>query len=574
MATDPDQHRSGRLPQAAVPQAQAIPQAAPLAQDGNLPQAQPIQPQTQPAGQTRPVQTQPKPVPQTTGPRPIVVAAGSTGPTHQLREDSQPTEELSSIALRSSPPWLISAAFHMTVLIILGLLVVAIRSDDGISLDVAVDIYAEDLGDQLEFDSPLGMDDVVEVEEPILSLSDLPEVDDPFAAPLELELYPDGSTASSDIHANQIGMALDGREEGSKRALLGRYGGNKTTEAAVLAGLQWLARNQTANGSWSLAGPFNEGVLRDYDNRVAATAMALLAFQGYGVTQTKGNPAAFRRNVARGWSWLLKQQNDHGNFYHVGDDPIHPHHRFYTQGMCTIAICELYGMSKDKQYQDPAQRAVKYCLQSQSSKGGWRYNPNSDSDVSVTGWIVMGLQSARMAGIEVPDEHFSRVGSYLDRVAQGGGSRYPYQNGGQARLSMTAEGLLCRQYLGWNRDDERLVRGVEWLTEPGNLIDYGSSRNIYYWYYATQVTHHMEGDYWKRWNEVMRQAVPEHQVKTGAEKGSWSPDENDVFDRSGGRLYVTCLSIYMLEVYYRHLPLYTKIYTRLLKSGRTNRFND
>ena len=86
----------------------------------------------------------------------------------------------------------------------------------------------------------------------------------------------------------------------------------------------------------------------------------------------------------------------------------------------------------------------------------------------------------------------------------------------------------------------------------------------------------MEGDHWKTWNAVMRQVLPEQQVKRGREKGSWDPERPslDQWAPHGGRLYVTCLSIYMLEVYYRHLPLYTKIYTRLLKSGRTDRFNN
>jgi hypothetical protein len=77
----------------------------------------------------------------------------------------------------------------------------------------------------------------------------------------------------------------------------------------------------------------------------------------------------------------------------------------------------------------------------------------------------------------------------------------------------------------------------------------------------------MEGEWWTRWNNVMRQEVPEHQVKTGRDAGSWEPDLSDMYESHGGRLYTTCLSIYLLEVYYRHLPIYT-IYTNLRKSGR------
>jgi hypothetical protein len=65
----------------------------------------------------------------------------------------------------------------------------------------------------------------------------------------------------------------------------------------------------------------------------------------------------------------------------------------------------------------------------------------------------------------------------------------------------------------------------------------------------------MEGEAWQQWNSVMRQLLPERQEKRGSEKGSWDPI-NDRWGDAGGRLYVTCLSLYVLEVYYRHLPIY------------------
>ena len=65
----------------------------------------------------------------------------------------------------------------------------------------------------------------------------------------------------------------------------------------------------------------------------------------------------------------------------------------------------------------------------------------------------------------------------------------------------------------------------------------------------------MDGDDWNRWNNAMRQAVPAAQTKTGSDRGSWSP-LNDRWGSHGGRLYTTCLSIFMLETYYRHLPIY------------------
>jgi len=464
------------------------------------------------------------------------------------------------ILSENSPAWLVSTIFHMLLLILMGTVVYVNTPDDSIRLNAEA-VFAEKLGDQLLLDAP-GLPDIKTTAEDVTRApDDLPPVEQPLAAPSQLpEVRPEGPTATSDVAPPQIGVALSGRQEGSARRkdLLGQYGGSELTETAVNKGLEWLAKNQQRSGSWSLSGPYAGGVPRDFDNEAAATAMALLAFQGAGNTHLDGR---HKMNVARGWKWLLRQQDADGCFFHGGGF----NHRFYTQGQCGIAVCELYGMSRDAKYKAPAQRAVEYLVRCQSPLGGWRYTPNVDSDVSVTGWVVMALQSARMAGLEVPYECFQKVVRYLDSVAQYDGARYPYQLNGDVRLSMTAEALLMREYLGWSRDDPRLVAGLNWITSSENLVNFKSDqpgRNAYFWYYATQAAHHVGGDVWQRWNNAMREELPRQQTARGREAGSWDalkPIE-DQWANHGGRLYVTCLSIYMLEVYYRHLPIYSSVY--------------
>jgi hypothetical protein len=276
-----------------------------------------------------------------------------------------------------------------------------------------------------------------------------------------------------------------------------------------------------------------------------------LAFQGHG--DTHNEPGRFQKNVAGGWNALLKFFDKQGSFHASG---VPQHHLLYTQGQATIALCEIYGMTEDPDFKEPAQRAVNYLIKIQDKAGGWRYFPGDDSDTSVTGWIVMALQSARMAKLQVPEATLARIDKFLDSVSGKGGTRYSYRPERPPTNVMTAEALLCRQYLGWPRNDKRLVDGVRYLLENPMVW---SKRDVYYWYYATQVMHHMEGDAWREWNAVMRQMLPEQQVKEGKERGSWEP-AGDAWGPTAGRLYVTCLSCYMLEVYYRHLPIYTKIY--------------
>jgi hypothetical protein len=475
-----------------------------------------------------------------------VRTTGSTPAAEKKEED-----DLSKLAARNAPPWLISAVVHMLIMIILGLWFFPIALRDMVQIEVVNSAIPEEEDDEeLDGDQMMISNANPEAVEEIITPQFLPQVDDPFAAPPNLEITPDGTSATSDIRAPVIGLALNGREEGSRKMLLGAYGGTGKTEGAVQLALSWLAKQQRSDGSWSLRGPYPDGA--SVENTAAATAMALLAFQGNGNTHQTGK---FKQIVAAGIKYLLSIQDEQGNFFQGGPFT----HGLYTQGQCTIVICELYGMTKDPKLKKPAENAIAYCCKSQDrSLGGWKYNPGDYSDTSVTGWVLMGLQSARMAELEVPKETLLLVGKYLDSAQQEGGSRYAYEPGKESNVVMTAEGLLCRQYLGWPKSDERLDRGTEYLVQPENLPNW-EDRNVYYWYYATQVLHHYEGPRWQRWNEVMREMLPAKQERSGDNAGSWHPTagEPDRWGFQGGRLFVTCLSTYVLEVYYRHLPLYS-----------------
>ena len=523
---------------------------------GPLPAAGSSHPQTPPAPTTAsasgvqapiaaPVAAANRPVPLSAANRPVpVTKAAASGPIPKL--DNRPEEDGDAVvtekAVRAMPPWLVSTLVHMVLLIILAVIGFAPELKNQINIEAT---YAETLGEQTLDDTLQSADSLnIEVEVPTLSFGPV-SVDDPFAAPPEMALIDlDATKASAEaIDAPAIGLALSGREAGQKKALLAAYGGNATTEEAVKTGLEWLKRNQLKDGSWSLTGPYSEG--GGIEHKVSATAMALLAFQGAGHTHKSGD---FQREVSRGWDYLLKLQTPDGFF----ETESAAHHRLYAQAQATIALCEIFGMTKDDKFRLPAQKAIDFVHKAQAPEGGWRYEPKIDSDTSVTGWYVMALQSAMMAGIEVQSPSLDKINQFLDKVALEDGSRYCYKPGMEATLTMTAEGLLCRQYLGWKHSDPRLKAGIDYLN--ANPINY-NDQNVYYWYYATQAAHHMDGDEWNQWNAVMRQAIPTAQTKTGAERGSWSPS-GDRWGAHGGRLYVTCLSIYMLEVYYRHLPIY------------------
>jgi hypothetical protein len=488
-------------------------------------------------------------VPATTANRPILVPQNAEEPRVRAKPEADEPARPDELIKKNAPPWLISMGVQMALVIFLGLWMVPQSIPTGVQLVAG---YAEQFGEQLEDDSFTFETEVPE--ESALSLAEMQQVEDPFAAPPELAINPDGNTATSELNAPQIGMALEGRDQGMKEALLSAYGGTVGSEAAVQRALEWLVKQQKADGSWSMKGPYPDGAF--VENTAAATAMAMLAFQGNGHTHVKG---LYQKTVDKGKKHLLKLQDKEGNFFQDGRRD----QWMYTHGQCTIAICELYAMSRDSELRDPAQRAVDFCVASQHKEGGgWRYAPGSDSDTSVTGWMLMALQSARMAGLEVPKTTLDGVSRYLDKAAVSGsnGSKYSYQPGMEVSEVMTAEALLCRQWLGWSRNDPRMRKGIEFLLTEENLPN-PNFPNVYYWYYATQTMHHIEGEAWKKWNEQMRDMLVGLQVDAGKERGSWHPTKPklDRWGSQAGRLFQTCLSVYILETYYRHMPLYSQV---------------
>jgi hypothetical protein len=327
-----------------------------------------------------------------------------------------------------------------------------------------------------------------------------------------------------------------------------RYGGGTPqSEEAVERGLRWLLAHQRIDGSWN----FNHttDACMHYcthpgtdASTTAATGLALLPFLGAGYTHREGE---FQDVIGRGLDYLRSRGVliSYGNDLRDGS--------MYGQGLATIALCEAYGMTHDETLKVPAQRGLDFIVYVQDLQGGgWRYNPGAPGDTTVTGWMLMALKSGQMARLNVPSPAIGLAERFLDSVQTADGSQYGYMSH-RPRPTTTAVGLLCRMYTGWRRDNPGLVRGVAHLNAWGPADD-----NIYYNYYATQVMFHWAGPEWETWNRAIRERLIATQGRGGHESGSWYFGGN--YGDVGGRLYNTAMATMILEVYYRHLPLYSE----------------
>lgn len=357
-----------------------------------------------------------------------------------------------------------------------------------------------------------------------------------------------------------LNASFAGRSGATKSQLLKAGGGNEASERAVALGLAWLARQQKQDGSWVYDGD-SKG------ERIAATGMALLPFLAAGETHKAGKK--YQKQVYAGLQFLVKSCPSGPNG--GGMSP-----NMYAQAIGTLALCEAYGMTKDKGFLLPAaQAAINYIQRAQGPNGSWGYAAGSNGDTSIVGWQVQALQAARLSkDIIVADAVIKKAISFLNIA--GGGSRkaaYGYQDntGAAPATALTAVGLLCRYYIdGWGPDNAGMSEGVGGLMKRAPAAAAAKpALDMYYYYYATQVVHFFEGDEWKEWNEGKKGAdgsrkggmrdwlVELQNKKDGANQGSWEPEPGFI-GRQCGRLGTTSLCLLTLEVYYRHLPLYKR----------------
>ena len=357
-------------------------------------------------------------------------------------------------------------------------------------------------------------------------------------------------------HSAELPEIYKLRGSADKVGVAKSQGGSPATEAAVQAALRWLAANQSEDGHWdasdhgagvesAVLGHHRAGAGANADTGM--TGLALLAFLGAGHTHRSG---PYAKNVQYGLEYLLTSQAEDGNL--GGNAELYAF--MYCHGIATLALSEGYAMTGDQRMESGVRAAIGYTVAAQHlGTGSWRYQKVEPGDTSQLGWQLMALKSAELAGIEIPARTRDGMNRFLKNVSSGrSGGLAGYRPGERATRPMTAEALVCRQFLGISRDNPSSDEAGQFLL--GELPAVEGRPNLYYWYYGTLGMYQMQGDYWKEWNQALQAALVERQTTTGAAAGSWEPD--CIWGGHGGRVYSTAMAALCLEVYYRFLPLY------------------
>ncbi len=474
---------------------------------------------------------------------------------------------LAQLAIQESPAWAISMVVHMLTLVTMAMVAVpdpVLYKSQHLIVTPPEEEKLEEIR-EIDSNQPTTLDETASSLESVAfnasleeEMMDIQPSDEPEAAPATVDLTDYGleHVPKSDIFT-PVGMfggkGLSARGVAAAKAqLVLREGGTDSSEKAVATALRWLANHQLHDGSWSFnhtLAPTCHGQCRNpgtlADARNAATGLALLPFLGSGQTHMEGK---YRNTIRRGLAYLI----DHMRVGAKGGALNETGGNMYAHGLASIALCEAFAMTHDENMLGPAQKALDFiCYAQDPVGGGWRYQPREKGDTSVVGWQLMALKSGHMSELRVPPLTIHRATLFLDSVQSDDGAAYGYtepKSGGEAT---TAIGLLSRMYLGWKKDNPSLRRGVKFLSRHGP-----SGANMYYNYYATQVMRHWDGEEWLNWNRQMRDQLVHAQAKQGHEDGSWFSGTGDSGAGPGGRLYCTAMATMILEVYYRHLPIY------------------
>jgi hypothetical protein len=391
------------------------------------------------------------------------------------------------------------------------------------------------------------------------------------------------------------GAGRYGGRFGGKKNLRARGGGGGT-EAAVIAGLRWLARHQHPDGHWSTdhfndicGGPAKCSGPGSHNHDVGLTGLALLAFLGAGYIPsnkysfedpfrkdlkdpTKPMTIRFGEVVLNGLRWLKDVQDAEGCF------PKQQEEFMYDHAISTLAMAEAAWLCVSPLYKAPAQRGIEFLVKAQNPGRAWRYSVRpGDNDTSVTGWVVMALKSAEMSGLQFPPTCYEGARQWLKAATSVKGVVGYMAPGDPGSVltgvnekwmghpAMTAVGLLTKIFVDRKRDPWMEVAAASITQDPPIWDTEHKTVDYYYWYYAALALFQYDapnGKFWKSFNEKMKKALVENQAPLNrqamgksCDDGSWDPSV-DKWGSIGGRVYAVAINVLTLEVYYRYAHVF------------------
>jgi hypothetical protein len=343
-------------------------------------------------------------------------------------------------------------------------------------------------------------------------------------------------------------------------------------DKAVDRALLWLARQQQGDGSFPTMTTGQPGV----------TSLCAMAFVSHGHVPSDDR---FGQNLNRAIDFILDCQKENGliTLVGVGGREIVRdlnHHMgtttAYNHAISSLAVSELYGMSEQaraEQFEEVINKALTATLEMQrwpknnkADLGGWRYiddRDESDSDLSISGWHLMFLRSARNAGFDVPKQAIDEAVAYVRRCysPEYGTFQYWIDRGDGRSRGMDGAGILALAHAGYHNSKEAELTGA-WILKQdfgkyNQFVQYDTDRTLDRYHYAVfnccQGMYQLGGERWSEFYPRTVRALLANQQPDG----SW-PADNHKTDAKFGNAYTTALVVITLGAPNQLLPIFQR----------------
>jgi hypothetical protein len=226
----------------------------------------------------------------------------------------------------------------------------------------------------------------------------------------------------------------------------------------------------------------------------------------------------------------------------------------YSHAFATLALAEVYGVSRRTRVKEKLQDAVEFTVKCQNKTGGWRYVPfTNDSDMSVTVCQIVALRAARNVGIQVDGTVIGRAEDYVVRLQKPDGTfRYTLDDP-RSTLALTAAAISTLNATG-KYDTNVIKDGVDAIWSGLGLREQAGGRKkksdfpYYERFYTAQAFWQLsDRSNFKRWYTPER----EQMILKQKSDGSWRSPRY-------GSCYATAVNCLVLAIPEGVLPIFQR----------------
>ena len=342
-------------------------------------------------------------------------------------------------------------------------------------------------------------------------------------------------------------------------------------DQSIERGLAYLISQQDANGSFRTKANGQPGV----------TSLCVMCFLANGYLPGEGK---YGDELSKAVEFICSMQTESGVIasMHPGGPKVTrkfaDHHISktvaYNHAISSLLLSEIYGMTGEEGLVDRSliQRSLDVSLEMHKwpkdrevDRGGWRYplkTPIAESDLSITGWQVMFLRSAKNAGFSVPSKPIDEATEYVLRCFRPDYGTFNYYiRGKDDRRSrgMAGAGILALAHAGMHHRKEAIIAG-DWILKNGfqrynDRQTFEQTRwfnDCYHYgvFFCSQAMYQLGGEHWKSFFPKTSDVL----IKNQQRNGSWNKCNSSAHQY--GKCYSSALTILALSAPNQLLPVF------------------